>query len=450
MTYSACTECGNEHFQEHYREGDVVCSSCGVVLPERLIDFTEEHRIYEDTTFDPHRGELLHPYLQQTLTTFVRDTSSNTSSLGSAQSKLTFQRDKILLRGFERITHLAELMQLNNRVVDKAKELCKSYQEKATSIPQQKLDYFVASLLFLACQASGVPRTLLEISCQLELDLADIRKQYKAVRRVTEPAGLEGAFVSASGIIDRVCCRLKLDFQTSHIIHSTCERVEKHLEGKPPASVAATALLLCLDHFNFNYSPKDACKAAGVRFDTIKRHLREIETFRSRIFLGLNISKKPTASKNHSIIRGSLLQHSNSSPASILNESPTTEAENSTSLPTSKASVNHQPILRGSLLNTNPQNALNLGSKRSTSLSSSSSKIATSFTENGTCACVNLSPASSNAPAAATNGAPTPHKRSLPVREKPACSKRHKPTVTYVRVTAQGRLPILAPPSRVR
>lgn len=49
-----CRECGSEVIIEHWKEGDIVCVSCGLVLDHHIVDTRCEWAAFTDQNYDPH------------------------------------------------------------------------------------------------------------------------------------------------------------------------------------------------------------------------------------------------------------------------------------------------------------------------------------------------------------------------------------------------------------
>ena len=60
---SECPNCGGTSFLEDYTRGDSVCTDCGAVLPELMMDEQLEKRNFQDSGKDHNRGSELDKYL---------------------------------------------------------------------------------------------------------------------------------------------------------------------------------------------------------------------------------------------------------------------------------------------------------------------------------------------------------------------------------------------------
>lgn len=89
------------------RAGDVICSECGCVLTERLVDPGREWRDFADSTEDKSRVSVPTEYLTDGLGTTVAG-GAKSGAIGKWQSRLISTTDKNLLQAFDRISNFAD------------------------------------------------------------------------------------------------------------------------------------------------------------------------------------------------------------------------------------------------------------------------------------------------------------------------------------------------------
>ncbi|HLC45800.1 MAG TPA: TFIIB-type zinc ribbon-containing protein, partial [archaeon] len=72
-----CPSCKGNRLVHDYEQGEIICSSCGVVIDEKMMDSRPEWRSFNDSSGNRSRGEaaLKYSVANRGFTTSIRRTS---------------------------------------------------------------------------------------------------------------------------------------------------------------------------------------------------------------------------------------------------------------------------------------------------------------------------------------------------------------------------------------
>lgn len=118
-----CREHPDATLIEDYRAGDMICSECGLVVGDRVIDVGSEWRTFsnEKANADPSRvGAAENPLMENNdLSTIIARAEPNSSGEGFKYSskKQMSSSERSLLNGFKEISDMADKINLAKTIV---------------------------------------------------------------------------------------------------------------------------------------------------------------------------------------------------------------------------------------------------------------------------------------------------------------------------------------------
>ncbi|KAJ7150735.1 cyclin-like protein [Mycena filopes] len=286
-----CPECrdSNPQIAEEFGSGDLVCSNCGLVLGDRIVDTRSEWRTFaNDEGDDPSRvGAASDPLMggREQLDTVVsfRDGGSGMArelqrAASLAQSGSRAERN--LLTAYRDISTWCDQFSLPNTVSDIAKQLYKRSDEERL-LRGKPLDAVVAACIFIACRLAHVPRTFREICNLTHVSKKILGPCYRALERAFNLT--PGASATASGstlapssspenILARYCNHLDLPPNVQAICADIIVAARSHgiAAGRSPLSIAGGAIFFTCNLLGKVKSLRDISAVAGVREGTIK------------------------------------------------------------------------------------------------------------------------------------------------------------------------------------
>lgn len=158
-----CPECGSQDLVEDHAAGDMVCSQCGVIVADRIVDMEREWREFESDTSSKQKSRVGGP------TNPLLESSEMSTVIGKAEGSAALQRSQIrgsitgsqrsLIQAFKMIDVMADKMELPSKYRTTAQEFYKQLEENK-AIRGRNTEALIAACLYIACRMEGVPRTM--------------------------------------------------------------------------------------------------------------------------------------------------------------------------------------------------------------------------------------------------------------------------------------------------
>jgi len=291
-------------FVEDTKSGDIVCTECGLVLSERIIDLGSEWRNFSESDKDRSRAFQVDEFIGE-LSTDISRTTFGSNKHGGELGKMPRVQNRMalgpqsrnLVSAFEKIAHLSEVLNFPQNIKNRAKSLYKQFEEKRTrTMRGNKKEAVIAAILYMACKEEQVPRTFKELSKETGIKEKEIRKFYRSLTQLLpKTEGLSTA-VSPVDLVNRFCSKLNLSHEIVTAASSVAEKVIPLLEGKSPSSIAAASILLVTKLSDQKRLEKDIADAASISATTIRNVFKEMQSFPDILPYSVFSTKKVTNS----------------------------------------------------------------------------------------------------------------------------------------------------------
>jgi transcription initiation factor TFIIB len=217
-----------------WERGEVVCTQCGLVVAEAVVDAGPEWRAFEKE--ERARAAPLR---------LVVKTDMAVKAENGVQWFMLAKFHRETLHGFERrlsiiggeIRRVRECAGLPQSVAEEAESLVKKYFEVVSGFPPEVA---AVAVLWIAAKATSAPRPLADL---LKCSRADERRVRKAAWRLKE-AMKQGRWPSIENYVKTLAVRVNLP---APVVESAVELLKKNrrlLSGKNPWISAAAALWL--------------------------------------------------------------------------------------------------------------------------------------------------------------------------------------------------------------
>jgi len=263
---------------EDYRAGDQICSACGLVVGDRVVDVGAEWR-----TFSNEKGEDK-----------SRVGSSENSLLGSSDlstrigpgtGKASFSNDGIalytkrrtatpasdetLMKAFRIIANMADRINLTEIIVNRANVLYKMVADGG-SLRGRSYDAVCSACLYIACRQEGVPRTFKEIVAISTVNKKEIGRCFKYIMKNHDTSV---DLITTGDFMSRFCGKLSFAKSVQKAATAIAKRaVDKYLvPGRCPISVAAAAIYMASQASDDKRTHREIGEVAGVADITIKQ-----------------------------------------------------------------------------------------------------------------------------------------------------------------------------------
>ncbi|KAB7505267.1 Transcription initiation factor IIB [Armadillidium nasatum] len=236
-----CPEHPEASLIEDYRAGDQICSECGLVVGDRVIDVGSEWRTFsnEKANSDPSRvGGPENPLLNGSDLSTIIGPATGSSSFGDSKypnRRSMSSSDRALIHAFREISNMADKRNLPKTIVDRANVLFK--QE--------------------ICAVSNISKK-------------EIGRCFKLILKALETSV---DLITTGDFMSRFCSNLNLPPRVQKAAtHIARKAVDLDIvPGRSPISVAAAAIYMASQASDDKKTQKEIGDIAGVADVTIRQ-----------------------------------------------------------------------------------------------------------------------------------------------------------------------------------
>jgi transcription initiation factor TFIIB len=287
-----CPRCGNTELVSDLQNGETVCTSCGLVLDEDLIDMGPEWRAFtpQERSSRQRTGlAMSYTLFDKGLSTvFKGDRDANGNRLKD-ETRIKMDR----LRRYDNRSKFDETWRRNLSIamaeldrMNTALHLSHGIKEQSAVLYRKALkmdlirgrsiDAFVAASLYAACRQAKIPRPLKEISKLSTREHGEIARTYRLLLR---EMNLKMPIDGPMKFIPSIAAKLKLRRDTEQYAIEILRKakLKKGLSGKDPRGLAAAALYMACIQNEDKRIQKNVAEAAGTTEVTLRNRLRGLE-----------------------------------------------------------------------------------------------------------------------------------------------------------------------------
>jgi len=274
-----CPECGGEIISIQER-GENVCAQCGLVINERIVDFshsgkrafTKFEKDKRDRTGSPI-SELLP---DMGLSTVIDKNNINNPDLKRAakwNSRMSWDKRNMLIATTE-LKRIASNLNLPDHIKKSAIRIYKEAFKKKL-LRGRSINGMVAACLYFACREKKIPRTLQEILDETAISAKNVRRCYRTIIR---ELNLKAPSTDPISLIPRYIAELQLDADVEKITINILQTFMKKFStsGKDPKGLCAGALYLVCKVKNKKISQKEISNLVGVTEVTLRSRYKEL------------------------------------------------------------------------------------------------------------------------------------------------------------------------------
>ncbi len=283
-----CPRCNNKEIITDSNTAEMFCAKCGFVITER-VDNQGPERTFSDNNANKSRtGD------KTSLTRHDRGLSSiinpiNKDSAGnplSASMKSSIKRlriwdnrsnvnssvDRNLQKALSELLKMKEKLSLSDAIAEKAAYIYRKALEKKL-IRGRSISALIAAALYAACRESGTPRTIKEVSSEINIRRRDLSVSYRLLLRELD---LKMPVVDSIQCIAPIASKVGLSEKTKRYAIKILKKAEQNqsLAGKDPMGMAASSLYLASLKTGEKISQKQVAVASGVTEVTIRNRCK--------------------------------------------------------------------------------------------------------------------------------------------------------------------------------
>ncbi len=282
-----CPECGGINLFWNKDKGEVICKDCGLVVEEKMVDFSQEWREFDSEGAEKRRrtgAPLTYTQFDQGLGTEVGQ-KADLYRLDSKDKNKFFRLRKWQYRISTAIERNLKLALAELKRVSSYLKLPKSVEEEAARIYTlavqrglvrgRSMESVVAGSLYAACRRHEVPRTLDELSEASGIEKKEVGRTY---RFVTRELGISILPSNPVDYIARFASSLKLSPETQSRAIEILEQAQKAelTSGRGPTGIAAAALYVSALIHGEKRTQREVADVAGVTEVTIRNRYKEL------------------------------------------------------------------------------------------------------------------------------------------------------------------------------
>lgn len=295
-----CPECKTSEIITDYREGNNICTNCGLILGGQLISEESEWRTFSDDGAgkkdDGNRvGGPENPLYNLSLGTMIGNSTSSGDNSSSALSKyqnasLMNNQYKVLTTGFRMISQLGNRLALSASIIENAHELYKKLEE-SKQFTKKKKEIVYLTCIFIACQQQGVPRNLKELVNSTDhLKPKDVTNLVKAMKKLNmlkkkkKVPNKEDINVS----LERYCSSLKLPYTLVKKVDQLVNKIKSLQlnDGRSPNTINGVALYMITQcNPSYERSLKEIASVLYLNPITLKEYYKKLWNKRYELFM---------------------------------------------------------------------------------------------------------------------------------------------------------------------
>jgi len=263
---------------EDHRAGDQICSECGLVVGDRVIDVGSEWRTFSSEAGGEDKSRVGGPENSllggSDLSTMIGPSTGPASFDGSGNALYNNRRtvnssDRTLINAFRTISNMADRINLTKTITDRANKLFKTVHD-GRNLKGRSNDAIAAACMYIACRQEGVPRTFKEIVAVSTVSKKEIGRCFKLILKAHDTSV---DLITTGDFMSRFCGTLSLarDVQKA-ATHIAKKSVDMDIvPGRSPISVAAAAIYMASQASDDKRTQREIADIAGVADVTIRQ-----------------------------------------------------------------------------------------------------------------------------------------------------------------------------------
>ena len=285
-----CPECGSKKLIQDKRSGEKVCSSCGYVTQEMLVDRSREWRAFNMAEINKRsrvgipRSLAIGDYGLHTLISkdprsvkgkISRETKCQILRLSKWQSRINDSSTrKNLNKAMGVLSNLCSHMHIPRNV----KEQTALYYRKALKadlVKGRSIENITAACLYAACRLMKTQRSLKEVSGYTSGDTKELARSYRLIHKTLK---LNVPRQKAGNKVPKIAEMVGIEQDVQRGAVEILREAEelRVTAGKSPSGLAAAALYISCKQNDVKRAQKDIAFAAGVTEVTIRNRYKDL------------------------------------------------------------------------------------------------------------------------------------------------------------------------------
>jgi transcription initiation factor TFIIB len=289
-----CCICDSGHQVTDLESGEIICSNCGRVSPDKAMESRAEWRTFdsENNSIRQRAGSpsslAFHDMGLSTIIGKVNKDSAGHNLDASmnyrmqrlrtwdARTRVHATGHRNLRQAFSELERLKDKLGLSDAIVEKTAYIYRKAHERRLA-RGRSVSSILAAATYIACREMGAARTLRDLT-----EITNVKRKAlsRGYRLLVIELDLKVPSMDLMKCIVKIANRAKLGEKTQRMAMSTMnDLINKEISaGKDPMGLAATVLYLsCLTNGEAT-TQKEIAEAAGVTEVTIRNRFKDLKT----------------------------------------------------------------------------------------------------------------------------------------------------------------------------
>jgi len=280
-----CPECKSPRIVHDYELAERICTDCGYVLSERIVDVGPEWRFYDWERRTRAGPPITYDLHDRGLSTVIDNPWKDQNPARRADIyrlrklqrayRLSDPSERKLAFALSEIRRMTSQLGLPPRKVRESAGLLFHKVVEKRLLRGRSIESSAAAVLYIACRDCGIPRTLDEIAEVSRVKKKEISKSYRAI---THALAIHPRRITPEDYVARFGSELGLSGETqSKAVELLSEIKRRKLDiGLVPSGIAAAAIYLAASLQGERRSQGAVAKAARVTEVTVRTRAKQI------------------------------------------------------------------------------------------------------------------------------------------------------------------------------
>ena len=286
--------CNKSQTVTDLESGELICSSCGLVISEKIQETRPEWRAFNNAEVKDRSRTGIPTSLARHdmgLATVIGRTDKDASgrkidaAMRSTMDRLRIwdlrtqahsSTDRNLKKAFEQLDILKGKVGLSDAIIEKSAYIYRKAQERGF-IRGRSIPAVLAAVVYIACREMGISRTLNDIAIASNIRRTELSRTYRIL--VLE-LDIKVPMVDLMKCIVRVANKALITEKTKYRAMNTLKVVTQNgiSAGKDPMGLAASILYLSCLNTGEHKTQLDISSAAGVTEVTVRNRFKDLKS----------------------------------------------------------------------------------------------------------------------------------------------------------------------------
>lgn len=281
-----CPECGGTNLNYDEGASELICSDCGLLVEEKMVDTSHELRSFDKSEKKSRGGAPMSMQkFDKGLTTNVGeiadiyklDSTKQTRKylrLKKWQERVSTSIERNLRLAMAELRRVASFLELPEVVREEAARVYNFVLQRGL-VRGRSMESVIAACIYAACRSYNIPRTLDEISIASEIERKEIGRTYRFIIR---KIGIKVRPSSPKDYISRFASTLHLSPKSQNGALEILDKAEisELTSGRGPAGIAAAALYVSALLNDEKKTQREVADVAGITEVTIRNRYKEL------------------------------------------------------------------------------------------------------------------------------------------------------------------------------